>query len=404
LVKKFFDNYKAAYSGLPKAAWMLSFVVLINRSGSMVLFFMTLYLTKELDYPIATAGRMVSIFGLGSLAGSLLGGWLTDIFGSLKVQLLSLFWGGIGFIVLCYANSLIEIGIPLFIIAMIGEAFRPANIAAISQVCPAGSQARGFALIRLAVNLGVVVGPALGGFLATINYKFLFWVDGLTCIVAAWLLWLFFRKTKYSQISTENQNATPNRSPLRDGIFVSLLFLVVAVAFVFAQLFNTWPIYLRQVYKLFEDQIGLLLTLNASIVVLIEMPLIHKLENKNPLQIIAYGALFLAGGFALLPYGISYFYAAFTVTIWTFGEILVFPLIASFIANRTSDNNRGKYMGLFTFSFSLAFVIGPVAGTWIYDIHGPNLLWMIIGVLGIAIWLGFFILDHYLKREKRDSR
>jgi len=401
MINTFVKNYIKAYSGLPKAVWFLSFVVLINRTGSIVFFFMTLYLTSQKDYTVAEAGQMISVYGFGALFGALLGGWLTDKIGSMKVQLYSLILSGIGYLVLGYAEQGIQIAGLLFVIAMVSEAFRPANGTAIAEVTSPEIRARAYALNRLAVNVGVTIGPAVGGFLATISYMYIFWIDGLTCLSASVVLWFFLDKFKsISSKSNEEKNISVE-SPWKDKIYLFALLLLLLMGFAFVQIFNTWPLYLKSIYNLLEDKIGLLLALNALMVAFIEMPLIHNLEKYNVIKIMGLGGFLLLLGFALLPFGNSFLFAAATVVVWSTGEILVFPFMAGFISNRANDNNRGKYMGMFTFTFALALVIGPAFGTWIYDSYSPILLWYGIGFTGILIWLGFVLLYWLLKREKK---
>lgn len=400
ILKTIFNVYKNAYSGLPRDVWLLSVVILVNRSGSIVLFFMTLYLTKSLGFSIAAAGQMVSIYGAGSILGAYLGGILTDRIGAKMIQLLSLILSGIGFVILGYLTSPLEIMVLMFLTAVVNEAFRPANATALSNVCPAELRARGFGLNRLAINLGVAIGPAVGGFLARIDYLYLFWADAITCMFAAGFLWYFFRDSQFEAKSELQQTAIPVRSPWRDGIYIFFAILILGSGLMFSQLFNTWPVYMRDVYLLLEDKIGLLMALNAFFIVLVEMPLIHRIEAIHPLRVIAVGVLFLFGGFAIMPLGSGMAYGAFTVIIWTIGEMLVFPLAISFVANRASDQNRGKYMGLFTITHGLAFVLGPIIGTGIYDAWGPTTLWFFFGVLGILSCIGFLIVERQLNREK----
>jgi len=178
-----------------------------------------------------------------------------------------------------------------------------------------------------------------------------------------------------------------------------LLFLLLIMGLVFVQIFNAYPLYLKSIANLNEDSIGLLLALNALLVVLIEMPIVHKVEGGGQLKLMAIGAVLFFGGFAILPLSTAYIYIALTVVIWTLGEIFVFPFASGFIANRADDNNRGKYMGLFTFSFALSFVIGPALGTYIYDKFGPADLWYACGVLGIFVSVGFIILNKHLNKQ-----
>lgn len=398
-MRRILKIYKAAYADLPREVWILSLVVFINRSGSIVLFFMTLYLTRELNFSVSTAGKIISIYGIGALMGTYLGGWLSDIIGSKRVQILSLIFAGIGFVYLGTIQTLAHMAIVVFLLAAVGEAFRPANATALSYVCPPPLRPRAFALNRMSINLGVTIGPALGGLLATLNYGYLFWMDGLTCIIAGFLLWIFFRPKLSPKFVSEAEGVLSEKNPWRDKIFLFILSLILLCSLIFIQLFNTWPIYLRAFYGLIENRIGLLIMVNALMIVLFEMPIIHKLEKLEHIGLIAIGALLLGTGFALLPMGNTFIFAIFTVIIWSIGEILVFPLLIGFISNRATEKNRGKYMGMYNFSIALAFVIGPIFGTAIYDMIGPHILWMICGLMGIVIYLGFKGVRILLKRE-----
>lgn len=395
MLNQILNRYLAAYKGLSKSAWLLSLIILINRSGSVVLFFLVLYLTSQLDYSVSEAGRMISIYGLGALVGSYLGGWLSDRIGVIKVMVYSLVLSAIGFVVLCYITKPFLITVALFIIAVVAEAFRPANSTALATICSPKNRARGFALNRMAINLGVTIGPAIGGFLAIISYRFLFWFDALTCLAAALFILIIFRNTELSKTKKDINTNIKIKNPWNDRFYLILLFLLFLTGIVFVQLLNTWPLYLKSYYNLIENQIGLLFAINGLLIVFFELPLIHSIERKGVLKIMAVGTILFAGGFGILPLSTSYLFAAITVIIWTFGEMLVFPLIAGFIANRAADSMRGQYMGMFSFTFSLAFVIGPALGSWIYDSYGPEYLWFGSGMLGFFIMTGLFILEKY---------
>lgn len=400
MIARLFRQYRQTYSGLPREAWLLSLVVFVNRSGTMILFFLTLYLTTQLDFTVQLAGQMVSVYGAGSLGGALLGGWLTDRWGAARVQFLSLVLGGLVYISLAYAEQLIVIMASLFVAALLNESFRPANATAFAEVCPPQMRAKGFALNRLAINLGMTIGPAAGGFLAVISYTYIFWVDGITCIAAAIVFWfLLLRKQRIKTNSAPESNVII-RSPWKDSIFISAMGLLLMTGILFTQVFNTWPLFLRTVYRLIEDQIGLLIAVNAVMVALFEMPLVHHIQKFNTLRITAIGAFLLFFGFAILPLGSGFAFGFIAVVIWTLGEILVFPLMGGFVANRAGDTNRGKYMGMFSFTFALSFVIGPSLGAIIYDQFGPQTLWFAFGVTGIIVALGFERLRILESREQ----
>lgn len=364
----------------------------------MVLFFLSLYLTRQLDYSVSGAGRLLTLYGIGSLVGSYLGGYYSDKFGAIRVQIVSLVSSGIGYILLGRLDSFYGIAVMLFVLAVLAEAFRPANSTAMAEACPPPLRPRGYALNRLAINLGITIGPAVGGFLAALSYRYIFWVDGITCIIAAGVLLYFFRKIthRYSSISSDEE---ARKSPdfWKDRVFLFVLVLIFFCGLIFVQLFNTWPIYLREVFGINERFIGLYLTLNAAMIVLLEMPLIHRIEKFNPLKIMAFGSLLLGIGFGLTAVPGSALYIGLTVVIWTVGEMLVFPLVTAFIAGRSTEKNRGVFMGMYNIAFSLAVVFGPFVGTGIYDYWNPIILWMLCGTLGLITCIGFIYLHVMLK-------
>ncbi|MEZ4765955.1 MAG: MFS transporter [Calditrichia bacterium] len=393
MFKNIYKHYIASFTGLPRAAWLLSFVILVNRSGSMILAFMTLYLTTERGFSVPDAGKLVSLYGLGALTGAMLGGWLTDRFDAIKVQVFSLFFGGLSIFALGYAVNIWMIGLLIFLVSLISESYRPAHMSAMALVCPPEKRVRGFALSRLAINLGMSIGPAAGGFLARVDYHLLFWVDGITCILAGFLVIFFFRKSPLVAGESANPVVASTISPWRDTIFLIVMAFMILVGATFNQAFNTWPIYLKEFHTFIESDIGLMMALNAFLIVIFEMPIIHRLEHIRPMRLMAVGVVFFYLGFALLPLGSGIVFIAFTVVMWTIGEMLIFPVVAGFVAQRASERHRAKYMGLFSLGFGVSFVIGPTLGTWAYAVVGANEFWYCVGAVGFITLTGFMLVD-----------
>src|SRR3954452_8109898 len=197
--------YKSAYQGLSRETWFLSLVILINRSGTMVVPFMTMYATQKLHYSIVDAGIIMALFGAGSIVGAFIGGRLTDAIGFYKIQVFALFGGGIMFIVLGYLQSYLLLCCGTFFLSLVNESFRPANSTAIAFYSKAENRTRSYSLNRLAINLGWAIGGALGGFLASVNYQLLFWVDGCTNIAAAILLFKLLPYVKSGSNHTKHK-------------------------------------------------------------------------------------------------------------------------------------------------------------------------------------------------------
>lgn len=398
-MQKILKLYTDAYRGLPLEIWLLSVVMLINRSGTMVLTFLALYLTGELGFSLTLAGQVLSLYGLGHLVGAWIGGWLVDRIGPLKIQFFALALSGLGYLVLEQMRSVGGLMFVTFLVATASESFRPANGTALTEFSPPELRTRAMALNRMALNLGFAVGPAVGGWLALRDYSLLFWVDGATCILAAILLWFIFRNRSaaFAEGRSEEQPETVLH-PLRDRPFLLFLGLTVLFAICFFQGWSTYPIYLHDEYGFDEARFGLLMTLNAALILIFEMVLTQRIERHRPLRVVGWGSLLVGLGMAVLPLGNTVLLAVVSMTILTFGEMLVAPSAGGWVANRSHASHRGKYMGLYTMAWGLAFIIAPSAGTWTYQHLGGTVLWTAVGGIGVVVLVGCELLLRIIRR------
>ncbi len=385
------NTYREAFSGLGRPVWLLSIATLVNRAGTMVLPFLALYLTQEREFTTAQAGQALAAYGLGGVAASYAGGWLCDRVNPLWVMKASLLLTGLGFVTLGQVRGRFAIFLVILVLSFVGEIFRPANMAALAAASDPGERSRSFALMRLAVNLGMTLGPTLGGFLALYDYGWLFVADGVTCILAAGLLQLTSRDIVISAPAPAAPGAPPvrARSPWRDGPLMVVFGLMFVLNLVTFQLTSTFVLALRDLYEFSEARIGITMAVNTVVIVLFEMVLVHSLSRRDPLKVSGVGAFFFCAGLGLLPFGSGFAYVIFTVLVWTVGEMLVFPIVSSAVADRAPEASRGSYMGMLNLSFAAAFVAAPLIGTWVYQNHGPQTLWYACGALGFLLWAGF---------------
>ena len=387
MIRRVLRLYRDGFAGLGRDVWLICLVLLVNRAGTMVLPFITLYLTEQRGVTVALAGRLLSLYGLGAVAGAYIGGWLCDRVGSVRAQQISLIASGAGYLGFIWLRSLSAISVALFLLALVAESFRPSAMAAIGERAPLVAQGRAYALARLAANVGMAIGPAIGGWLATRAYAFLFIADASTCWLATIVLFLLPEVKPSSREAESTSGSAASRSPWRDGPFLLLMLLVVGIATVIFQIFGALPLYFRHAYGLSATTIGLLLALNALLLVLFEMITVLRIERYRRMTMIGLGAFLLCLGFGLMPLGSSTLYAAFTVAVWTFGEMFSLPMMNAVVANRASAVQRGRYMGVYTMAFAVAFVIAPAAGTHIFDRFGGDTLWYAIAALGPLMFI-----------------
>jgi len=385
--------YKNAFSGLSRPAWMLAVVMLINRSGTMVLPFLSIYLTSSLGFDLKQTGVILSCFGIGSMAGSFLGGWLTDKFGHFYVQILSLVLGGIMFILMAYVTGYYRFAIGILLLSTVAESFRPANASSVSFYAKPENVSRAFSLNRMAINLGFSIGPALGGLLAAFSFKLLFIADGLTCIAAGLFFYFYFKDLHGHKSRHDEQEKTVTRvkSAYHDKRFIIFSILASCFAILFFQLFISLPLYYRDVYQLSEGKIGALLALNGITVFSIEMILVYILGRTTRIHRLIFLGLVLVGfGFTILNLAHAISILVLGMLILSIAEIFAMPFMVTFVVQRSDLRNRGSYMGLYSFAFSVGHVFSPIMSTLIIDHFGFEILWWFSGIASVLVGIGFW--------------
>ncbi len=394
--------YKNAYAGLSKKTWYLSLVMLVNRSGTMVIAFLTVYCHIQLHFSITESGFVIALFGAGSIVGAYLGGKITDTWGFYPLQVTSLILGGLMFIVVGFLKTYLTLCIGVFILSICNESFRPANATAVAFYSSVENRTRSFSLNRLSINLGWAVGSALGGFLASINYHLLFWVDGCTNIVAALLLLKLLPYVKSGSKRTVAKQPPVTQTPYRDKAYMFFIALTILFASCFFQMFTMVSLFYKTEWHLNEAFIGILMSINGLIIVAFEMILVYSLEGTKPLTyFISIGVLLVGAGYLLINLLPQAAWSAIVAVVFiTIGEILSMPFMNSFWIGRTAENNRGSYAAMYTIAWSVAQIAAPAFGSQVIVHKGyPALFWVLFSICTIGS-AGFYLLGRYVKKAR----
>lgn len=363
---------------LPREAWILFGATLVNRAGSMVLPFLVLYLTKVLAFSVPTAGLMLLLYGAGALVAAPVAGWLADRHGPVPILRTSLLVSGAILLAFPLAKSLPAVAATTFLLAIATESFRPASMALVGDLVGPQQRKTAFAVNRLAINLGMSVGPAAGGFLAAVSFRSIFWVDGATSILAGLILVASAFRARGEASGSQTAGGGDPLAALRahaDPRFLFFLAGIFPVILVFFQHLSTMPLFLVRELSVPVKNYGLLFSLNTLLIVLLEVPLNSATSHWPHRTTLTLGALLSGIGFGAMALTHDIWAVAATVVIWTFGEMLFFPSVAAYITDIAPEKRRGEYMGLSQMTFGLAFMVGPWAGTAILDRFGGQTVW-----------------------------
>jgi predicted MFS family arabinose efflux permease len=392
--------YRDSYSGHPKEVWILAILTFINRFGTMVFPFITVYLTTVLGFSLEIAGIIASAFGIGSLIGSYAGGRLSDTIGPNPVILVSFIFSGIFFIILQWATSFWSLFGLILVAATFGEAYRPAVTTAIGQYVPKHQTGRSIALIRLAINLGMTAAPALGGFIAvSMGYGGLFWIDGVTCLLAAVYLaavsWNGRKRIKEEpEIVELPEKEETVVAPFRNSQYMIYLLATLIMSFAFMQWFYSVPVFIKDEWGYDERYIGVLMALNCVLIVLIEMPAIHAIEMKQLVKKFIVAGLILIG-LCYLPFLFpgALIWCLVSALLFSLGEIFYLPFNNSIAINMSPAKRRGDYMAWYWMTWSMSKILAPTIGLGFIGFFGYESFWVVLGVLtGISLWMHIKVL------------
>ncbi|WP_136668061.1 MFS transporter [Flavobacterium sp. H122] len=390
---RYFNNFK----GFSREIWILTLMTFINRAGTMVLPFLSKYLKEDLHFDYDQVGWVLFSFGVGSMVGSWLGGKLSDKIGFYKIMIFSLFTSGISFFILQFITSFIGLCISIFLIMCVADMFRPAMFVSLGAYAKKENRTRALTLVRLAINLGFAAGPAMGGLIImNIGYKGLFWVDGATCILAILIFWYFVKEKKHSKYQDkEHPGEILTHSVFKDKTFWIFLACCSITGILFFQLFTTLPLYHKEQFDLTEFQTGLLMMMNGLLIFALEMPIVSFVERKqfNKVKLVTLGAVCMAISLYLLLFNQWAGILIIMMLFMTFGEMFAFPFSNSFAMSRAPKGHEGRYMAIFTMSYSLSHILSAKIGMGILDaeekvkfisyLGGYQSNWLFMGTLGV---------------------
>ncbi|KGE64468.1 MFS transporter [Pseudomonas sp. IPO3749] len=363
-------------------AWVLASIIFINRLSAMVKLFMALYLRQVLDLPIEWVGWMLSGYGAGLLLGSLAGGILSDFFPTARLTVLllsacSIALASLGFVIDVYllAGLLVMGGI-------FDGAVRTLHQRLIMEYCEVSDRQRTQALNRVAANLGMAVAGLMGGMLAQIDFRWLFFISAIFMVVG--LVW--FARTilhRAVQVYASTPSSNGQQSPYKKREFRWLLVATIFLGLAFEPVYSMLGNYLADYYQFGTNVIGWQFALNALLIVALQVPISHWTEHWGVRQQILTGCVLLACGFGMLPFGSGLFFVSLSTILWTLGEILFLPALNILVMQFAQSGKSGQYFGIFSMCWSGSALVSPTLGGQIYGMFGGHSIWVITSLLAL---------------------
>jgi len=393
-----FTRLNKIYHEFPRLFWVVVAVRFIDGIGGTLLFpFFALYITQKFGVGMTQAGILLGMFSLFGLIGSMFGGALTDKFGRKQIILFGLVFSAISTLTFGLVTD-INVMYPLAIlVGSLSNIAQPAHEAMIADILPEKKRQEGFGILRVVANFSWIIGPTIGGFLANINYFYLFVIDSIICCLVAVIIYRAIPETKpeprpYEKSESLLQTFAGYRFVLRDSAFVSFILANIIMLIVYQQMYGSLSVYLRDYHNINPQGYGFLMTTSAITVVLFQFWVSRLIKHRPPFLMMAFGTIFYVIGFALFGIVTTYVLFALNIVIITIGEMIVVPTSQALVANFAPEEMRGRYMAIAGLSWAVPSTIGPGLAGYILDNYNPNLLWYLGAVLcGLSV-LAYYIL------------
>jgi len=404
-----FESQKKRLTGIyqeyPRPFWTLVGVTFIDHLGGALLFpFFALYITSKFGVGMTEVGLLFAVFSISSFAGSFLGGALSDRMGRKGMLIFSLVSTSVSSVLMGLVNSLSAFFVLALVVGIFTETGGPARQAMVADLLPEEKRAQGYGIIRVVFNLSAAIGPAIGGFMASRSYLALFIADAVISLISAFIIWRAMPETKPEQQPGTQQESVAGTFKgysrvLRDRLFVLFITATMLMTFVYMNMNTTLGVYLRDVHGIIEARYGLILTMNAAMVVLFQFPITRAIEKKSPMMMMALGAALYAIGFAMYGFVSTYTMFLLAMVIITIGEMLVAPVGQALIARFAPEDMRGRYMAIAGFSYGIPYAVGPLFAGLIIDNADPRILWWAAGIIGMMAVIMFIWLHRKLQDE-----
>jgi MFS family permease len=383
------------YREYPKQFWVIVGSNFVDHVGGALIFpFFALYITSKFQVGMTEVGLLFALFSVTDMIGNMIGGALTDFLGRKTMIIMGLIISALTSLGMGFVNQLEWFYVMGAVSGLFATAAGPAHEAMLIDILPEKKRSEGFGVMRVAMNLSVAIGPAIGGFLASRSYLILFIADTVTSLITALIVYLVVEESmpveKESKVKKGFKDTFIGYGDvLKDRKFMSFVVISTIATLVYSQMYSTLSVFLRDVHGVPESGYGWLMTLNAGMVVLFQFMITRRISKHPPMLILALGSLLYVIGFGMYGFVDVYLMFMLAMVIITIGEMVIIPVAQAYVGNAAPEDMRGRYSGVMGFSWMIPWMIGPLLAGLIMDNGDPNWVWYGSAILGMIATLGF---------------
>lgn len=399
------SKFRTTAAEFPRSFWTLTGASFIDRLGGALIFpFLSVYVINRFQVGLTEVGLLLGVWSISGLAGSMIGGAMTDKFGRKFMLIFGLVFSAGTALLLGFANELKTFFWVLAFSGFLSDIGGPAHGAMVADLLPEKQRLEGYGILRVSANLAAVIGPAIGGTLAGISYLLLFIIDAVASLITATIVFFALPETKPA---TSGEHASEGLMKTfkgylkvaKDRLFVAFIIVSIVMIFVYTQMYSTLSVYLNRVHQVAPQGFGLIMSLNAFMVVVMQFWITRKVKSFDPMLVLMSATILYGIGYTLYGFVSTYTLFLLAMAIITIGEMLHVPVAQGVAARFAPSHMRGRYMAVYGLSWAIPHIFATLAAGLVMDNFNPNLVWFLGGGISLIAAAGFYFL--HLKARGR---
>jgi MFS family permease len=383
----------------PGQFWVLTLGTFVYVAAAALAFpFEGIYMHQYLGASMSMVGVVFGLVPVAVMPVQFLGGQLTDRIGRRVVIMLSVTMGVVWFVGFAYVTAVWQVAILVAVESAFGwPLFQTACNAMIADLLPADQRSEAFSVNRVAMNLGVVIGPAVAGLALGwgVSFRQLFLAAGAGCALMVVMMLVWIRESRPAsaatpRLHTDAKGRSGYRIVFHDRAFILFCLVAILPLFCIGNFGSIYSVYVTSYLGLPYGEWGVLLALNALVVAVVQYPLVRATRFRNRMVLLAIASALLATGIGGSAFAGPLWSLVLLIAVLSVGETLLAPVAAAEVSDMAPEAIRGRYMGVWTIVWNGGAALGPAFGGWAMDTFGGReafAILLVIGLVGAVLFL-----------------
>ena len=394
-------------SEYPGQFWLMAFGMLIGTMGSSMIWpFLMIYVSEKLNVGLAVVTSLMTINAVMNLLFSFIAGPVADKLGRKWVMVISLAGNGLCYILMSAATTLPQFALLMGLRGAFIPLYRVGSDAMMADMVPPEKRVDGYSVLRMSNNLGVALGPAIGGFVTSESYTLAFYIAAFGLMTYSLLMAFKAHETLQKDV---NVNVVKERFGgygmiFRDKPFISFNLVFSLTMITASMVWVLLAVYGKQNYGISERMYGFIPTTNALMVVGIQIFVTRITKRHSPLLMVALGAVFYSAASLMIALGGSFWAFWLAMVVMTIGELIMMPTATTYSANLAPPDKRGRYMSIHGMTSGLANGIGPLLGGTLNDTISPHAPWYAGSFIALTSVVLFFLQAAQKRKSDQEEK